>query len=245
MHNLAIGVDIGGTGIKLASVDLASGELMSERIKIPTPPEGTPADIAEIVRHTIQENEWQGDLGVGFPTPIRKGICVFHSNLHPHWEGTNIAELFSEATGKKVSVGNDVDVAALGEMTFGDIPQGLDKVLFLALGTGIGSALFFKGQLIAGTEFGHVKFRKSIAEHYASNRVREEEELSWKKWGGRLNKVLAHLDFILDVDLFVLGGGVSKKFHKFEAYLDFGKPVRAAQLQNNAGVIGAAMLTTV
>ena len=242
--NRAIGIDIGGTGIKMAQVDTSTGELLSERIKVLTPPMGHPDEIALILQKNILEHGWVGDVGVGFPTPIRQGRCYHHSNLNPEWEGLHLEDFFGEKLGKRVVAANDVDVAAYAECLYGDVPKGLDKVLFIALGTGIGSALIFRGQLVRGTEFGHLKFKGGIAEDYASNRVREIQGLSWRKWSRRLSKVLNHYDFVLDIDHFILGGGVSKKFEKFKDFLDVTKPVSPAILQNQAGVIGAALLTT-
>jgi polyphosphate glucokinase len=242
--NRAIGIDVGGTGIKMAQVDTSNGQLLSERIKVLTPPLGHPDEIALIIQRTILEHNWVGDVGVGFPTPIRQGRCFHYSNLNPEWEGMHLEEFFGEKLGRRVVAANDVDVAAYAESLYGDVPKGLDKILFLALGTGIGSALIFREQLVRGTELGHLKFKGGIAEDYASNRVREVQGLSWQKWARRLSKVLNHYDFVLDIDHFILGGGVSKKFDKFKDFLKIEKPVQPATLQNKAGVIGAALLTT-
>lgn len=239
----ALGVDIGGTGIKMAVVDTETGQLLTERIKLLTPHLGMPTQIAEIIRN--QMNTWDATLpvGIGFPTPLRSGICTFHSNLSPLWEGMHVANFFSQQLETTVRVANDVDTAALAELHWGDIDKELDKIIFLALGTGIGSAIIHKGSIWYGSELGHLKFKKSIVEDYASNRVREVQDLSWKTWGKRLNKILNHMDFVLDADQYILGGGVSKRFDKYEKYLDIDKPVKPAKLLNSAGVVGAAMLT--
>ena len=239
----ALGVDVGGTGIKMAIVDTATGELLTERIKVLTPHLGMPTQIADVVKNQMSVWDISLPVGIGFPTPLRGGVCTFHSNLSPLWEGMHVANFFSNHLGTDVHVANDVDTAALAELHWGDVNKELDKVIFLALGTGIGSALIHKGNIWYGSELGHLKYKKSIIEDYASNRVREVQGLSWKVWGKRLNKVLNHMDFVLDADEYILGGGVSKKFEKYEKYLDLQKPVKPAKLLNSAGVVGAAMLT--
>jgi len=237
-----IGVDIGGSGIKMALVDVKTGQLMSDRIRVATPKNGLPKQIAKIISQTIKENKWKGNVGIGFPTPIRKGRCVYHSNLHENWEGMKLVRFFEKELGRKVKVGNDVDVAALAEVRFGKVPRTAKLVVFLAFGTGIGSAIIYENRLISGTELGHAKWKKGIIEDYISDRVRKTEGLSWKQWGKRLTKVLDHYDFILAADCYIIGGGVSKKFEHFKDYVKFDKLVKPAELQNNAGIVGAALL---
>ena len=241
--NKAIGVDIGGTGIKMAVVNTSTGQVLTDRVKMLTTHLGMPTQLADLILNQMKEWEPGLPVGIGFPTPLRNGICTFHSNLSPLWEGMNVAQFFSQHLDSTVTVANDVDTAALAELHWGEVDQSLEKIIFLALGTGIGSALIHRGKIWFGSELGHLKFKKGIIEDYASNRVREVKSMSWKTWGKRLNKILNHIDFVLDADLYILGGGVSKRFDKYEKYLDLNKPIKPAGLLNSAGVVGAAMLT--
>ena len=158
--------------------------------------------------------------------------------------GKDLEEFFSNGLSRPVTVANDADVAGLAEFTFGKRAfRDYSLVVFLTLGTGIGSAVIYQGRLIPGTEFGHLKFKSDIAERYASNAIRELESLTWKKWGKRLNSYLEFIVYLLSPDAIILGGGVSKKFEKFSIHLSPGVPVFQATLQNKAGIIGAALLT--
>lgn len=241
MHKV-IGIDVGGSGIKMAQVDVDTGRLLSDRMRIDTPSQWAPEKMADRMAQMILDQGWDGSVGIGFPTPIRRGRCDFHSNLHKGWEGIELQSFFEKKLDRSVRVANDVDVAALAETRFGNIPQSAELVVFLAFGTGIGSAIIHQGRLIEGTELGHAKWKKGIVEDYASNRARKENQLSWKKWGKRVNRVLAHYDFILGADCYILGGGVSKKFDQFQKYLTLNKDIRPAQLRNHAGVVGAGLV---
>ncbi len=239
-----LGIDIGGSGIKGAPVDLELGVFAEKRYRIPTPSPGTPEQVAEVIRRIAEQFQWEGKIGAGFPGVVRRGIAESAANIHPDWVGTDVAALIKNATGCSSIVLNDADAAGLAEMRFGmgkDYED--DSVLFLTIGTGIGSALFTRGQLWPNAELGHLKVRGKDAEHRAGDGVRKEKDLSWKKWGKRLREVLQIYDFLFNPDVIILGGGVSKKFKKYGKYLK--KKVNAnvipAKLRNKAGIIGAAM----
>lgn len=238
-----LGIDIGGSGIKGAPVDVETGEFLQDRIRIPTPEPGTPEQVIEVIRHMIDEFNWQGKIGVGFPGVVRRGVVITGANMAPEWVGTDVAALIQEHTGCPAVVLNDADAAGLAEMRFGSGKRFEDSyVIFLTIGTGIGSAFFLKREIWPNVELGHLEIRGKDAEHRAGDAVRKEKDLSWKKWGKKLNEVLQQYDFLFSPDAIILGGGVSKQFDRFGKYL---KGIRAevlpAELQNQAGIIGAAM----
>ena len=238
-----LGIDIGGSGIKGAPVDVETGEFLQDRIRIPTPEPGTPEQVIEVIRHMIDEFHWQGKIGVGFPGVVRRGVVITGANMAPEWVGTDVAALIQEHTGCPAVVLNDADAAGLAEMRFGSGKRFEDSyVIFLTIGTGIGSAFFLKREIWPNVELGHLEIRGKDAEHRAGDAVRKEKDLSWKKWGKKLNEVLQQYDFLFSPDAIILGGGVSKQFDRFGKYL---KGIRAevlpAELQNQAGIIGAAM----
>jgi len=238
-----LGIDIGGSGIKGAPVDVETGQFLQERIRIPTPEPGTPEQVIEVIKHIVGEFKWQGKIGVGFPGVVRRGVVTTAANVAPEWVGTNVAELIESQTGCPTVILNDADAAGLAEMRFGSGKRFEDDyVIFLTIGTGIGSAFFMKRELWPNTELGHLEIRGKDAEHRAGDGVRKEKDLSWKQWGKRLKEVLQTYDFLFSPDAIILGGGVSKQFEHFGKYL---KGTRAeilpAELQNQAGIIGAAM----
>jgi len=235
-----LGIDIGGSGMKAAPVDLKKGEFTADRLRIDTPQPATPEAMTKVLKQLQAHFNWKGKIGIGFPAAIVDGKVKTASNIDKSWIGTPINALFSEATDCKVSVMNDVDVTGLGEMNFGAGKGQKGTVLTVALGTGIGTSLFYKGQLYPNTELGHLQLNGKIAENYAANSVREEEALSWKKWGKRLNKYLLELDKLLWPELIILGGGVSKHYDEYKQYLDPKLSIKPAQLKNHAGIIGAA-----
>lgn len=236
-----LGIDIGGSGIKGAPVDVQSGFLLAERHRIPTPQPSTPNAVAQVVRQLCAHFEWRGPVGCTFPAIIRGGVAQSAANVDKGWIGTNVEELLSGATGLPVRVLNDADAAGLAEARFGAGRDARGVVLLLTLGTGIGSALLLNGVLVPNTELGHVEYRGKELEHYASDKVREDEDLSWKKWAERLNESLRYLERLFSPDLFILGGGVSKKSEKFVPLLDLTTPLKVAQLRNGAGIVGAAL----
>ena len=236
-----LGIDIGGSGIKGAIVDTATGELKSERIRLVTPQPATPEAVAQTLKELVDQLGYKGPIGCGFPARVINGEVLTAANIDKSWINVKVEDLFSKVTGQKVFVANDADVAGLAELTFGAVKDYKGPVLFLTIGTGIGSALFINGQMYPNTEFGHIKFKGDIAEHYCSDAVREREELGYKEWGERLNKFLEYIAFLTQPDFIVLGGGVSKKFEKYESKLTLSTKVVPATTLNLAGIIGAAM----
>lgn len=236
-----LGIDIGGSGIKGAIVDTATGELKSERIRLVTPQPATHEAVAQTLKELVDQIGYKGPIGCGFPARVINGEVLTAANIDKSWINVKVEDLFSKVTGQKVFVANDADVAGLAELTFGAVKDYKGPVLFLTIGTGIGSALFINGQMYPNTEFGHIKFKGDIAEHYCSDAVREREELGYKEWGERLNKFLEYIAFLTQPDFIVLGGGVSKKFEKYESKLTLSTKVVPATTLNLAGIIGAAM----
>ena len=243
MHSL--GIDIGGSGIKGAIVNTKTGELVSDRHRIPTPQPATPEKIADVIKQMVNHFNWKGKVGSGFPTPLVHGVCQSGGNLHPNWKGVKVDDLFYNSTGLDFAVVNDADSAALAEMNFG---AGKDKkglVIVITLGTGIGSGTFFNGQLIPNTELGHVTYKSDPFEKYTADSIRKKEGLSYKIWGKRLNKYFKHVELILSPDLFIIGGGASKKLDKFKKYIQVNSPIIPAENKNEAGIIGAAMAASI
>lgn len=238
-----LGIDIGGSGIKGAPVDVESGEFLQDRVRIPTPFPGDPDQVIEVIRRIVEHFNWEGKIGAGFPGVVRKGVIQTAANVSPEWVGEDLALLINKATGCKAVVLNDADAAGLAEMRFGEGKRYEDGfVLFLTVGTGIGSAIFVKGQLWPNSEFGHLQVRGKDAEHRGGDGVRQAKVLSWKSWGNRLKEVLQTYDFLMNPDVIILGGGVSKNFNKYGKYLEgIQADVIPAALQNQAGIIGAAM----
>jgi len=237
-----LGIDVGGTGIKVNIVNIETGQALGEKLKIKTPIPAEPEAIIECLKMAVDNFSWQGKkIGIGFPAVIKNGISLTASNIDPKFINYNIDHEFSIALASDVKVVNDADAAGLAEMTYGKGKGVNGLVLFLTLGTGIGSALFFNGQLLPNTELGHLKYKKSVFEKYASNSAREFHHLSWKKWAKDLDVYLNHLDLILSPDLILIGGGVSKNFDLYKQFLNVKVKVEMASLQNDAGIIGAAM----
>ncbi|MEU2563792.1 polyphosphate--glucose phosphotransferase [Streptomyces longispororuber] len=237
------GVDIGGSGIKGAPVDLDRGDLAQERHKVLTPHPATPEGVVECVREVVEHFGWTGPVGATFPGVITDGTARSAANVDKSWLGTDIRRLVSDRLGgAPVTVLNDADAAGVAEMHFGAGRGRTGTVIVLTLGTGIGSAVFTDGRLVPNTELGHLELDGHEAEKRASSKIREDEDLSWEQWAHRLQKYLAHLEMLFTPELFVIGGGVSRKAHKFLPLIE---GVRAelvpAALQNNAGIVGAAM----
>jgi polyphosphate glucokinase len=236
-----LGIDIGGSGIKGATVDIASGVFTQERYRVQTPQPSVPGAVADVIAQITEYFQWRGPIGCTFPAIVKAGVMHSAANVDPSWIGTDGQQLFQERTDCPVVVLNDADAAGIAEMTFGAGAGHRGVVLMLTFGTGIGSALFVDGKLVPNTEFGHLEMRGKIAEHRASERIRQEKELSWEKWGKRVNQYLQYLDFLFSPDLFIIGGGVSKKFEKFAPFLEVNAEVLPAMLLNDAGIVGAAM----
>ena len=240
--SIILGIDVGGSGIKGALVDTEKGDFMSERHRIETPKDAKPEQIATIIAEIAKKLEYKGPIGVGFPAVIDNGIIKTAANISQKNIGVNAKKLFSKICGENVCILNDADAAGIAEMTFGHAKDNKGKILVLTIGTGIGSALFYDGKLIPNTEFGHIFTQYGIiAEKYASAAVRKNENRKWKEWGKRFNEVLILLDKILNPQMFILGGGISKKFEKYSAELELIEKVKPAMLFNKAGIIGAAL----
>lgn len=237
-----LGIDIGGTGMKGAIVDIEQGCLVTERFKIPTPKPSTPSAVTHSFKELIQLIGWSGELiGCGFPAIVKKGVACSAANIHQDWLQTDIPKLFGQVSSSDIYVLNDADAAGMAEIKFGKGKNVDGTVLMITIGTGLGSALFRDGKLVPNTEFGHFKIHGKVAEHYASNHIRKTEELDWEEWGTRFNQYLQHIERLFSPDLIILGGGVSKKFDLYGHYFDIDTPLRPATFRNNAGIIGAAM----
>ncbi len=237
-----LGIDIGGSGIKAAPVDLSTGTLTAERVKIDTPHPAAPDAVAAVVRAQVTGFAWTGPVGITFPGVVMDGVIKTAANVDKAWIDTDARELFGQATGQRVAVINDADAAGLAEMKFGAGAGQQGTVLMLTLGTGIGSALFIDGILVPNTEFGHIEVRGKDAEKRASELVREEQDLSWGKWAGRVDEYLEHMEQLLSPRLFIIGGGISRRSDKFLPLLTgLRAPVVPAKLHNDAGIVGAAM----
>ena len=237
-----LGLDIGGSGIKGAPVDLAAGELAAERVRIPTPQPATPDDVARVAAEVLDQLGVDGPVGMTLPAVVMHGIVRTAANIDPSWIGVDAVKLFGEATGRQVAVVNDADAAGLAEIRYG-AGAGRDGVVVVAtLGTGIGTAVFTDGVLVPNTELGHLHLHHGDAEHWAADSVREREDLSWKDWAARVQDYLELLHRLLWPDLVILGGGVSRKADKFLHHIEAPMEVVPAGMQNEAGIIGAAML---
>jgi polyphosphate glucokinase len=236
-----LGIDVGGSGIKGAMVDLEKGELTTERHRIDTPLPATPEAVAKTVKDLIDHFEWKGKVGCGFPAVVLDGVAQTASNIDDSWIGLNVAELFTQVCGNEFVVVNDADAAGLAEVKYG-VGKGHEGLLLvLTVGTGIGSALIAKGHLVANTELGHLRFKGGIAEKFCSDAVRKLEGLSWEEWGGRFNEYLNHVYRLFYPNMIILGGGVSKKFERYSHLLDVPVEVQPAELLNQAGIVGAAL----
>ena len=239
MHIL--GIDVGGSGIKGAPVDTMTGELIAERIRIKTPDKAEPQPVAEVVAQIARSFEWKGQIGIGFPAPIKGGVAMMAANISEKWVGTNADELFSKITGCDCTMINDADAAGLAEMSFGAGRGQVGTVILITLGTGIGSAIFYRGRLLPNTEFGHIEMEGYEAEARASDAARQRDDLSWKKYAKQLNRYLKMMEKLFWPDLFIVGGGISKEHEKFLPLLTIDIPVVPAELLNEAGIIGAAL----
>lgn len=235
------GIDIGGSGIKAAPVDLTTGELAGERLRTDTPQPATPGHVAAAVDELIVRHGWAGPVGICMPAVVQHGIVRTAANIDDSWIGTDACVLFGEATGRPVEVLNDADAAGVAEMTWGVGRGRHGVVICLTFGTGIGSGLFVDGVLVPNTELGHLELDGHDAETRAAAKVRDRERLSWEDWAGRANRYLRHVAFLFSPDLIILGGGVSKKPEKWVPHLDVGCEIAVAELANNAGIAGAAL----
>ncbi len=236
-----IGVDIGGTGIKGAPVDVTRGALAADRVRLLTPAPATPERVGETVGEVVGQLDGSGPVGITLPAVVRSGAVETAANIDKSWIGVDATELFADALRREVVVMNDADAAGLAEMSFGAGKGHHGTVVVVTLGTGIGSALFTDGVLVANTELGHLPLEGGDAEDWAADSARDRDELSWKHWAHRLQKYFELLESLIWPELIIIGGGVSKKADKFLPRIEIRTPLVAAQLQNEAGIIGAAV----
>ena len=240
----AFGIDIGGSGIKGAPVDLVVGEFSADRVRIPTPQPATPAAVALTVRRLVDSFELPGELpiGVTFPAVIQHGVARSAANVDESWIGTDVSKVIAEATGRRVLAVNDADAAGYAEARYGAARGHAGVVLVVTLGTGIGSCLVVDGTLVPNTELGHLEIDGHDAESRAADSARERDGLDWEQWAERLQRYFRVVEDLLWPDLIVVGGGVSKKHANFLPLLDLRTPIVPAELRNAAGIVGAAAL---
>ncbi len=244
----AVGVDVGGSGIKAAVVDTSTGRLVSERLRVPTPVPSTPdrvsASIGRLVRRLAKSDELARDtpVGIGLPGVAIEGVLMTAANIDPAWIGYPIAERLSYLLKRRVEIVNDADAAGIAELRFGVAAGRPGTVIFLTLGTGVGSGVFVDGKLVPNTEFGQMEIRGRPAERRSAAVARTRRGLSWKAWAQDLDEHLQRIEDLMWPNLFIIGGGVSKNGDKFIPRLTTRTPVAAAQLRNDAGIIGAAVV---
>lgn len=237
-----LGIDFGGSGIKAAPVDLEAGDFAADRQRVDTPQPATPTAVSAAMAELVGLfPDSTGPVGVTVPAVVRHGRVESAANISPEWISVDADALFTDATGRDIRVLNDADAAGLAEVRYGAARGHDGVVLVLTLGTGIGSALIHRQTLVPNTELGHLELDGHHAESRAANSARERDELSWEDWAGRLTRYLTHVEGLFSPDLIVLGGGVSKKADHFLPLLRIRTPVVPAQLQNRAGIVGAAL----
>lgn len=245
MGNIGFGIDIGGSGIKGARVNMDDGEFVGERIKIRTPQPATPEAVAQTVAEIVRTAEWTAPVGITLPSVIRGQVAYSAANIDPAWIGTDVRELFDRhLDGREVSVLNDADAAGIAEVAFGDPRAREGSVMFLTFGTGIGSALLTDGKLFPNTELGHMMIGQKEAEDRASSAAKDRDGLSYKKWAKRVSRVLNEYERLLNPGVFIVGGGISRDHERWVPLLDVDTPVFPARLRNRAGIVGAAMAVT-
>ncbi len=236
-----LGIDIGGSALKGAPVDTKTGKLLAERHRVETPERLTPFELGRAMAEIVKHFRWKGPIGVGFPGVVNGPRILSAANLHPAFIGADGAKLFSKATGCPVALINDAAAAAFAEMRYGAGRGFMGKTLLLTLGTGVGSALGYQG-VVVPCEFGHLpgKGGRSIEKEVAAS-VREEKNLSWAEWGGRLQKYIATLETALWPELIIVGGGVSAEHRKFFKYIKPRAKLVPAEFFNQSGIVGAAL----
>jgi polyphosphate glucokinase len=236
-----LGIDVGGTGIKGALVDTRKGVLISERKRYPTEGKIKPEKIMDLIAEFVRDLKWTGIIGIGFPAIVKNGVALSAANISKKWIGINIDEQVFHKTGLKAYSMNDADAAGIAEMRFGaGRPFQKEIVIVLTLGTGIGSAVFVRGELLPNTELGHLEIRGKIAEKRASDAIRQKKDLRWKEWSFLLQEYLDQLEFLFSPDVLIIGGGASKYHEKFFPHLNVNAKLLPAEHLNLAGIIGAA-----
>ncbi len=242
MTQIACGIDIGGSGVKSALVDLETGEFVGERIRIETPKPATPDAVADVCRQLLEQLEVGPEIpvGIAFPAPVIHGTIPFMANLDDSWVGIDVNELMKKHLGREVAPLNDADAAGLAEVAYGAAKGVEGLVILTTQGTGIGSAMIMNGVLVPNSELGHLEIDGYDAEKRASSGQKTLQDLTWKKWAKRLQRYYSHVEMLFSPDLFVVGGGVSKNHEKFMPLLDLKTPMVPAKLFNTAGIVGAA-----
>jgi len=240
-----LGIDIGGSGIKGAPVDTTTGRLVAERYRIETPQPSNPSAVIEVIAEIVEHFGWEKrPLGCTFPGVIKQGVTLTAANVDKGWIGVNAAQRILQRTHCPTLLLNDADAAGIAEIELGAGKGVMGTVIMLTLGTGIGSAIFTQGHLLPNTEFGHMEIRGKEAEHRAAARIRKEKELTWEEWSKRLDEFLARMEGLFSPDLFIIGGGVSKKSNDFIHLLHTQAEIVTAHFHNQAGIIGAALAQT-
>jgi len=238
----ALGVDVGGSGVKGAIVDLETGKLVGERLRLETPQPATPEAVTRTVAEVVRHFDWTGPLGVTYPGVVVDGVVQTAANVDKSWIGANVAQAYSKALGgRPVTVLNDADAAGLAEQRYGAGRNHNGVVVLLTFGTGIGSAVIHHGTLLPNTEFGHIEVGGKEAEHRAASSVKERKEWNYQRWTEEVTKVLVAIENAIWPELFIVGGGISKKADRWIPMLRNRTPVVAAELLNTAGIVGAAM----
>ena len=239
MH--VLGIDIGGSSLKAAPVDLATGQLLAPRHRLATPQRLAPPEMAAAVADVARHFRWRGPIGCGFPGVVRQGLVSFVGNLDPTFVGVNVGESFSAACGTPVSVINDADAAGLAEVRFGAGRGRKGSVLMLTFGTGVGSGLFLDGHLVPNTEFGHLPLHGQAAERWVAASVKEELGLGYAEWAARVNEYLRLVALVVNPGVIIVGGGISACHEEWLKSLDVPVPVVPAEFFNEAGIVGAAL----
>ena len=235
-----LGIDVGGSGVKGAIVNTKKGEMLTDRFRIPTPELANPEAISKICVEIVRHFKWEGPIGIGFPGVVQNGVIRTAANVDNSWIDTDIDKLLTSSTGCPVNVVNDADAAGLAEMKFGAGKENKGLVLLITVGTGLGTVLFAGGKLVPNLEMGHIILKGGDAEKYASDAARKNDKLTWEKWAIRFNEYLKRLEDLTWPDLIIIGGGASKKDELFHGLIKARAKIIPAELQNNAGIIGAA-----
>ncbi len=238
-----LGIDIGGSGVKGAVIDTKKGRLITERYRIPTPQPATPEAVAKVLSKIVKHFKWKGPVGVGFPGVIQQGVARTAANVDNSWIDKDLNRLFSKATGCRVHAVNDADAAGMAEVKFGAGKGKKGTLMLITVGTGLGTVIFSNGNLVPNLEMGHILLHGADAELYATDAARKRLKLDWDTWAGRFNEYLLRIEELAWPDLIIIGGGASKKGEKFFPHLTTKAPVIPASLKNEAGIVGAAMVS--
>ena len=242
--SIILGIDVGGSGIKGAPVDMEVGDFAEKRLRITTPKKSTPSNVAAVVAEIVEhfsDTLGDGPIGLTIPAPVVHGKVPFMANLDQSWVGLEADDYFSDKLGRKISLVNDADAAGLAEVHYGAAAGHKGLVILTTLGTGIGTAIIYRGVLVPNSELGHLELDGHDAETRAASSIKDIEGISYEKWAKRLQRYYSHLEMLFHPDLFVVGGGVSKDSDKFLPLLDLKAPIIPAKLRNRAGIIGAAI----